>query len=114
MTNARPPAINGSTALGGRLPTSIRKVVLPDVASCAPTKAALPTNPATEPLLFHFSEELSLNVKQLGNSDLHITPIGIGGWAMGGGNWEWGWGHQNDSDSIHAIDEGLEAGVELD
>lgn len=52
-----------------------------------------------------------MKVKQLGNSDLHITPIGIGAWAMGGGNWEWGWGHQDDSDSIHAIYEGLEAGV---
>lgn len=52
-----------------------------------------------------------MNLRQLGNSDLHITPIGIGAWAMGGGNWEWGWGHQNDSDSIHAIYEGLEAGM---
>jgi aryl-alcohol dehydrogenase-like predicted oxidoreductase len=52
-----------------------------------------------------------MNVRQLGNSDLQITPIGIGAWAMGGGNWEWGWGPQNDSDSIHAIYEGVEAGL---
>jgi aryl-alcohol dehydrogenase-like predicted oxidoreductase len=52
-----------------------------------------------------------VNLRQLGNSDLHITPIGIGAWAMGGGNWEWGWGPQNDSDSMHAIYEGLESGL---
>jgi aryl-alcohol dehydrogenase-like predicted oxidoreductase len=54
---------------------------------------------------------LNMNLRQLGNSDLHITPIGIGAWAMGGGNWEWGWGPQDDSDSTHAIYEGLEAGL---
>jgi aryl-alcohol dehydrogenase-like predicted oxidoreductase len=32
-----------------------------------------------------------MNLRQLGNSDLHITPIGIGAWAMGGGQWEWSW-----------------------
>jgi aryl-alcohol dehydrogenase-like predicted oxidoreductase len=52
-----------------------------------------------------------MNLRQLGNSDLHITPIGIGAWAMGGGKWEWGWGPQNDSDSMHAIYEGLESGL---
>lgn len=50
-------------------------------------------------------------LRQLGNSDLYITPIGIGAWAMGGGNWEWSWGPQNDDDSVHAIYEGLEAGI---
>src|SRR5882757_8019606 len=52
-----------------------------------------------------------MNLRQLGNSDLHITPIGIGAWAMGGGKWEWSWGPQNDSDSMHAIYEGLESGL---
>jgi aryl-alcohol dehydrogenase-like predicted oxidoreductase len=52
-----------------------------------------------------------MNLRQLGNSDLHITSIGIGAWAMGGGKWEWGWGPQNDSDSMHAIYEGLESGL---
>jgi aryl-alcohol dehydrogenase-like predicted oxidoreductase len=52
-----------------------------------------------------------MNLQRLVNSDLYITPIGIGAWAMGGGNWEGGWGPQNDSDSIHAIYEGLEAGL---
>jgi aryl-alcohol dehydrogenase-like predicted oxidoreductase len=52
-----------------------------------------------------------VNLRQLGNSDLYITPIGIGAWAMGGGKWEWGWGPQDDSDSMHAIYEGLESGL---
>ena len=30
---------------------------------------------------------------------------------MGDGNWEWGWGSQDDSDSLHAIYEGLETGL---
>lgn len=49
--------------------------------------------------------------KKLGNSDLQITPIGLGAWAMGGGGWEFAWGPQNDSDSIAAIHEGLDRGI---
>jgi aryl-alcohol dehydrogenase-like predicted oxidoreductase len=49
--------------------------------------------------------------RQLGKSDLQITPIGIGAWAMGGGNWEFGWGPQQDSDSIAAIHEALDHGI---
>ena len=29
--------------------------------------------------------------RQLGNSDLELTRIGFGAWAIGG-SWEWGWG----------------------
>jgi aryl-alcohol dehydrogenase-like predicted oxidoreductase len=54
---------------------------------------------------------LDMNLRQLGNSDLHITPIGIGAWAMGGGNWKWSWGPQDDTQSMHAIYEGLESGM---
>jgi aryl-alcohol dehydrogenase-like predicted oxidoreductase len=56
-------------------------------------------------------KNFEMNLRQLGNSDMHITPIGIGAWAMGGGKWEWSWGPQNDSDSMHAIYEGLESGL---
>lgn len=41
--------------------------------------------------------------RQLGNSDLRITPIGIGAWAIGGGGWNGSMGPQNDSDSVPAI-----------
>jgi aryl-alcohol dehydrogenase-like predicted oxidoreductase len=49
--------------------------------------------------------------RHLGNSDLSITPIGIGAWAMGGGGWEFSWGPQDDADSIAAIHEGLDRGI---
>jgi aryl-alcohol dehydrogenase-like predicted oxidoreductase len=52
-----------------------------------------------------------MTLRQLGNSDLHITPIGIGAWAIGGGKWEFGWGPQEDNDSIKAIHEGLKRGL---
>jgi aryl-alcohol dehydrogenase-like predicted oxidoreductase len=42
---------------------------------------------------------------------LTITPIGIGAWAIGGGNWEFAWGHQDDEQSIAAIHAGLDQGI---
>lgn len=50
-------------------------------------------------------------LRKLGNSDLEITPLGIGAWAMGGGGWQFGWGEQDDSDSIGAIRAALDAGI---
>ncbi len=47
----------------------------------------------------------------LGNSDLAITPIGLGAWAIGGGDWQFGWGEQDDRDSIAAIHRALELGI---
>lgn len=52
-----------------------------------------------------------MQTRQLGNSDLQITPIGIGAWAMGGGDWAFSWGPQDDRDSMAAIDRALDAGV---
>jgi aryl-alcohol dehydrogenase-like predicted oxidoreductase len=49
--------------------------------------------------------------RRLGSSDLDITPIGIGAWAMGGGDWEFSWGPQDDTDSIAAIHAALDAGI---
>jgi aryl-alcohol dehydrogenase-like predicted oxidoreductase len=49
--------------------------------------------------------------KQLGNSDMHLTAIGFGAWAIGGGDWQYAWGHQEDQDSIDAIHRALDAGV---
>ena len=47
----------------------------------------------------------------LGNSDLHITSLGIGAWAMGGSGWGFSWGPQDDKDSIAAIRKALESGM---
>jgi aryl-alcohol dehydrogenase-like predicted oxidoreductase len=49
--------------------------------------------------------------KRLGNSDMELTPIGVGAWAMGGGGWAFAWGPQDDADSIAAIREALDGGV---
>lgn len=52
-----------------------------------------------------------METRQLGNSDLKITPIGFGAWAIGGGDWAYAWGAQDDNDSIAAIRRALEHGV---
>jgi aryl-alcohol dehydrogenase-like predicted oxidoreductase len=52
-----------------------------------------------------------MQTRRLGNSDLEITPIGIGAWAMGGGDWAFSWGKQEDDKSIAAIHTALDAGV---
>src|SRR3954449_3729662 len=49
--------------------------------------------------------------RTLGHTDLRITPLGIGAWAIGGGKWEFGWGHQDDAESIAAIHAGLDRGI---
>jgi len=52
-----------------------------------------------------------MTLRTIGQSDLKITPIGIGAWAIGGGKWEFGWGPQDDEDSIAAIHAGLDLGM---
>lgn len=52
-----------------------------------------------------------METRQLGNSDLQLTRVGFGAWAIGGGGWEFAWGEQEDSDSIAAIVRALELGV---
>ena len=52
-----------------------------------------------------------MQTRQLGNSDLHITPLGVGAWAMGGGGWAFGWGSQDDRESIAAIREAIDLGI---
>ena len=52
-----------------------------------------------------------MQTRQLGNSDLHISTLGIGAWAIGGGGWNGSMGPQNDSDSIPAIHAALDHGV---
>jgi aryl-alcohol dehydrogenase-like predicted oxidoreductase len=52
-----------------------------------------------------------MQARTLGNSDLNITPVGYGAWAIGGSGWQFAWGAQNDNDSISAIHRALELGV---
>jgi aryl-alcohol dehydrogenase-like predicted oxidoreductase len=49
---------------------------------------------------------------QLGTSDLQITRIGFGAWAIDGGGWSFGWGPEDDNDSIAAIRHALDLGVD--
>jgi aryl-alcohol dehydrogenase-like predicted oxidoreductase len=49
--------------------------------------------------------------RQLGTSDLYITPIGFGAWAIGGGGWMFGWGPQDDAESIQAIRHAVDVGI---
>jgi aryl-alcohol dehydrogenase-like predicted oxidoreductase len=52
-----------------------------------------------------------MQTRQLGKTDLFITPLGFGSWAVGGGGWQFGWGSQDDRDSIAAINRALDLGV---
>lgn len=52
-----------------------------------------------------------MKARQLGNSDLHITPVGVGTWAIGGGEWKYGWGSQDDEESVAAIVRAIELGI---
>ena len=52
-----------------------------------------------------------MQTRRLGNSDLMITPVGFGAWAIGGAGYDFGWGPQDDADSIAAIHRALELGV---
>jgi aryl-alcohol dehydrogenase-like predicted oxidoreductase len=49
--------------------------------------------------------------RKLGNSDLEITRIGLGAWALGGPDWRFGWGPQDDRESIEAIHKAIDLGI---
>ncbi len=51
------------------------------------------------------------SLRTLGNSDLQLTPIGFGAWAIGGGDWKFAWGPQDDNQSIEAIHRALDLGI---
>lgn len=52
-----------------------------------------------------------MKTRRLGNSDLYITPIGFGAWAIGGSGWAFAWGEQDDRDSVAAIHEAIDLGI---
>ncbi len=61
--------------------------------------------------LAHTFAETPFETRQLGNSDLHLSPIGFGAWAIGGGDWEFAWGAQDDEDSVQTILRALDSGL---
>jgi len=48
--------------------------------------------------------------RQLGHTDLMLTTVGLGTWAIGG-PWQFGWGPQDDNEAIATIREALELGI---
>jgi aryl-alcohol dehydrogenase-like predicted oxidoreductase len=53
----------------------------------------------------------SHSLRTLGNSDMQLTAIGFGAWAIGGGDWTYAWGPQDDSESVAAIQRALDLGI---
>lgn len=53
----------------------------------------------------------SLPLRPLGTTDMSITRVGFGAWAIGGNDWAFGWGAQDDTDSIAAIHHALDVGI---
>ena len=56
-------------------------------------------------------EVKKMQTRQLGKTDLFITPLGFGSWAVGGGGWQFGWGSQDDRQSVGAINRALDLGI---
>ena len=55
--------------------------------------------------------ETSLSTTPFGTTDLTVTRVGFGAWAVGGTGWSGGWGAQDDDTSVAAIRRAVEAGV---
>ncbi len=51
-----------------------------------------------------------MRIRRLGDTELELTAIGLGTWAIGG-PWEYGWGPQDDNDSVAAIRAALDCGI---
>jgi aryl-alcohol dehydrogenase-like predicted oxidoreductase len=52
-----------------------------------------------------------MQTRRLGNSDMEITRVGFGAWAIGGGDYAFGWGAQDDQESLDAIERAVDAGI---
>jgi aryl-alcohol dehydrogenase-like predicted oxidoreductase len=59
----------------------------------------------------HSDKATAMQTRQLGNSDLYISTLGIGAWAFGGPGWNGSMGPQNESDSVPAIHAALDHGL---
>jgi aryl-alcohol dehydrogenase-like predicted oxidoreductase len=98
------------------MPWTIRRTVISGPVSFARTRRMMAARSAAEKVSIFLQTGFGniieeMDKKRLGNSDMDLTPIGIGAWAMGGGGWAFAWGPQDDDDSIAAIHAALDAGV---
>jgi aryl-alcohol dehydrogenase-like predicted oxidoreductase len=48
---------------------------------------------------------------RFGRTDMEITRIGFGSWAIGGGGWRAAWGPQDDDEAVGAIRRAVELGM---
>src|SRR5882672_2063584 len=55
--------------------------------------------------------QTTLRKRRLGTTNLELTTVGFGAWAIGGGGWAYGWGPQDDARSIAAIRHAIDHGV---
>jgi aryl-alcohol dehydrogenase-like predicted oxidoreductase len=53
----------------------------------------------------------TLTTRRLGTTDMTITTVGFGAWAVGGGDWAYGWGPQGDEQSIATIRHAIARGI---
>lgn len=54
---------------------------------------------------------MSLPTVRLGRTDLDVTRVGLGAWAIGGAGWRYGWGSQDDEHSVATIRHAVQAGI---
>ena len=52
-----------------------------------------------------------MRTRRLGGTDLELTTVGLGTWAIGGSNWRFGWGAQDDAEAVAALLRGIELGI---
>jgi aryl-alcohol dehydrogenase-like predicted oxidoreductase len=54
---------------------------------------------------------VSVPTARLGRTDMEITRVGFGAWAIGGGGWANAWGSQDDDESVRAIRHAADRGI---
>ncbi|MEY2398505.1 MAG: hypothetical protein QOJ00_1679, partial [Actinomycetota bacterium] len=54
---------------------------------------------------------MGIATTKLGTTGFEISRVGLGAWAIGGGEWQGGWGPQDDAESIAAIGHAVELGI---
>jgi len=54
---------------------------------------------------------MTLPTQRIGRTDLNITRLGFGAWAIGGGGWYFGWGPQDDEQSLAAMRRAIDLGI---